>query len=133
VADPARDDLANERLVVGIEGITTTVDLPRGIHDFYKLAWDTPYTFSQPSDFSCALNRGSRSNALFLLNHWLSTTEGEPDKSKAPIANAYDVLYGRANGCATEAADVPNFVAVDFYETGDLFRVVDALNGVPHG
>jgi hypothetical protein len=25
---------------------------------------------------------------------------------------------------------VPNLIAVDFYATGDLLRVVDALNGV---
>jgi hypothetical protein len=26
---------------------------------------------------------------------------------------------------------MPNLVAVDFYRTGDLFRVVRALNGIP--
>ena len=28
-----------------------------------------------------------------------------------------------------EAGQLPNFIAVDFYEQGDLFAVVDALNG----
>ena len=29
------------------------------------------------------------------------------------------------------ARSLPNVIAVDFYETGDLFRVVDTLNHVP--
>ena len=119
---------SNKRLVVGVEGITTKVSPPAGIYEFYSIAWDTPYTFTQPADFSCALNRGQTTNALFLVNHWLSTNS-LPDKSKAPVANAYAALYGRAKACGDGAHDHPNFVAVDFYETGDLFRAVAALNG----
>ena len=118
----------NKRLVVGIEGHTTASNPPRGIFEFYALAWDTPYTFTQPADFSCALNRGDPKNPLFLVNHWLSSN-GLPDKAKAPIANAYDTLYGRAKSCADGAHDFPNFVAVDFYDVGDLMRAVDTLNG----
>ena len=32
--------------------------------------------------------------------------------------------------CEAEAGQLPNFVTVDFYEIGDVFRVVDSLNGV---
>jgi hypothetical protein len=119
---------ANKRLVVGVEGHTTASSPPSGIYEFYSLAWDTPYTFTQPADFSCALNRGDPKNPLFLVNHWLSTND-LPDKTKAPVANAYDTLYGRAKSCAAGAKDFPNFVAVDFYEVGDLMRAIDTLNG----
>ena len=119
---------SNKRLVVGVEGITTKSNFPAGIYDFYALAWDTPYTFTTPADFSCAPNRGKTTNALFLVNHWLSNN-GLPDKTKAPIANAYDTLYGRAKSCADGAHDFPNFVAVDYYDVGDLFRAIDTLNG----
>jgi hypothetical protein len=119
---------ANKRLVVGVEGITTKTAFPPTIHDFYAVAWDTPYTFTQPADFSCAKNRGATTNALFLVNHWLSTN-GLPDKSKASVANAYATLYGHAKSCADGAHDFPNFLAVDFYEIGDLMRAVDTLNG----
>ena len=40
------------------------------------------------------------------------------------------MIYGRAKGCETEKNDRVNFVAVDFYEVGDLFRAVHALNGL---
>ncbi len=119
---------ANKRLVVGVEGKTTATNPPPGIREIYSIAWDTPYTFTQPADFSCALNRGDPKNALFLVNHWLSTN-GLPDKAKAPVANAYDTLVGHARSCADAAHRLPNFVAVDFFEIGDLLRVTDTLNG----
>ena len=46
------------------------------------------------------------------------------------IVNAYDFLLARAKACRRQRGMIPNLVAVDFYRTGDLIRVVDALNGV---
>jgi hypothetical protein len=54
-----------------------------------------------------------------------------PSQADAKVANAYDVLYGRAVQCQQEAGQLPNFLAVDFYEQGDLFAAVRALNGLP--
>lgn len=117
----------NTRLVVTAESGSPP---PAWLHHVWDEAWDTPYTFTAASDFSCDLNRGSRANALFLVNHWLGDSLGLPSESGAMSVNAYDVLYGRAKGCWDETGDTPNFVAVDFYEHGDLLEVVDALNGV---
>jgi len=39
------------------------------------------------------------------------------------------VLLPRARECQAERAHLPNFVAVDFYDRGDLFGVVRTLNG----
>jgi hypothetical protein len=44
--------------------------------------------------------------------------------------NQYAVLDARAKQCATERQHMPNFVAVNFAEDGDLLRVVDDLNGI---
>jgi hypothetical protein len=44
--------------------------------------------------------------------------------------NAYDALLSRARACQRIRRHVPNLIAVDFYEQGDLFRVVKTLNGV---
>jgi hypothetical protein len=63
-----------------------------------------------------------------VLVSWLGTALGLPSEDGAKQVNRYDVLYGRAKGCWDETGDKPNFVAVDFYEHGDLFRVVNALN-----
>ena len=36
----------------------------------------------------------------------------------------------RARDCQTIRKHLPNLLAVNFYRRGDLFRVVDTLNGV---
>ncbi|MCA9632592.1 MAG: hypothetical protein KC766_33295 [Myxococcales bacterium] len=91
-------------------------------------AWDTPYSFENVDEFSCAANRGSRDNALFLLNHWVENPL--PNQTESAKANQFEVLLGRAEQCHTESGKFPNFIAVNHYASGDLFRVVDALNGV---
>lgn len=91
-------------------------------------AWDTPYSFKSVGEFSCDENRGSRDNALFLLNHWVENPLA--NDSLSAEANRYEVLLGRAQQCQEESGKFPNFIAVNHYATGDLFRVVDVLNGV---
>ena len=80
-------------------------------------------------DLSCELNRGSTDNDLFLVNHWVNDAFGLPSESNAAIVNATDVLRARAEECRDLWTHAPNFLVVDFYEQGDLFAVVDALNG----
>jgi hypothetical protein len=89
---------------------------------------ETPYTFVTNDDFSCAVNRGGEDKQFFLLNHWIQ--RGSPNRVDASIVNEYDFLLNRARQCAEERGKLPNFVAVNFYQNGDVFRVVDELNGV---
>lgn len=103
---------------------------PAWYQHVWDLAWDTPYTWHAVEEFNCSLNRGSMSNDLFLINHWLSTEFDTPSEAGAKTVNTYEVLHGRATTCQTEVGRLPNFLAVDFYDHGDLFAVVDALNGV---
>ena len=103
---------------------------PAWFHHVWDLSWDTPYSFHSVDEFTCALNRGSAGNDLFLVNHWLSTVLDTPSEPDAATANAFDVLHGRATQCQREAGQLPNFLAVDFYDQGDLFAVVAALNGL---
>jgi hypothetical protein len=44
--------------------------------------------------------------------------------------NAYDALLRRARDCERVRGQLPNLLAVDFYRRGDVFAVVDELNGV---
>lgn len=90
--------------------------------------WDTPYSFEKKEDFSCALGRGAKANALFLVNHWL----GRPfaDIALARDVNTIAVLGDRVAQCTREAGRTPTFVSVDFYDTGDLFNVVRRANGL---
>jgi len=94
----------------------------------YDMLQDTPYKFEEPHDFSCDLGRGASENPLFMVNHWI--TVDPPSRAVAAEANARDVLLTRAEECASERDHLPNIVAVDFYADGDLFDVVDKLNGV---
>ncbi len=117
---------ANERLVVLAENRGGRGDYA-WYHDAWQLMRDTPYG---SRNFSCELNRGASDNDLFLMNHWANTRLSLPSASNASVVNQHDVLMARANQCAWEAGRIPNFVAVDFYDRGDLLAVVDELNGV---
>lgn len=115
---------ADTRLVVGSENQGPP---PDWYHAAWDLWFDTPYDFSEVDEFSCALNRGSADNPLFLVNHWIGPL---PTHDNAAEANAAEVLGARVQQCQAEMNHLPNLVAVDFYDEGDLFEVVDALNGV---
>ena len=115
----------DQRLIITTEHGTPP---PAWVHHLWDVAWDTPYSFDTAEDFSCAANRGSTDNALFLMNHWLSGELGLPSQEEAVIANAYDVLHARALQCWSEAGQRPNFIAVDWYEEGDLIAVVQDIN-----
>ncbi len=94
------------------------------------LMQETSHEFATAADFSCAPDRGSASSPLLLLNHWL--TNGAPDPEAAAKVNSVGVLEARARDCAKVRGHLVNILAVDFYNQGDLFNVVDDLNGVSH-
>jgi hypothetical protein len=100
-------------------------------HDVWLFAWDTPYSFKGADEFTCAKNRGDFSNELFILNHFISNPL--PDIASAREVNVNPVLANRANECRAESGRLPNFVAVDFYSIGDLFEVVNTMNGIDEG
>ncbi|MET0929544.1 MAG: hypothetical protein ABWX74_08495, partial [Aeromicrobium sp.] len=89
---------------------------------------DTPYSFTTKTQFTCDLFRGTADAPLFLVNHWLSNYATRV--SDAALVNAPDVLEPRLEQCQTERGRLPNFVAVDNYDQGDLIGAVDRLNGV---
>jgi hypothetical protein len=113
-----------------------------GAAPWYRLAYEhitmeTPFGFSRVPQLtakdklpaSCEPNRGPKSAPLFLVNHWI-TTDPVPLASNAAQVNAYDPMLARMRECRRLRGHLPNLVAVDFYRAGDLFRVVDTLNGV---
>jgi hypothetical protein len=103
-------------------------------HNAYdKLLQDTPYDFSSVDALAepraCAVGRGQRSAPLLLINHWLDTG-GLPQKSQADEVNSLDILGDRTEACRERRGQTPTIVAVDFYNEGDIRRVVERLNGV---
>ena len=117
---------SRQRAIVFIESGRSGVEW---LHAAFATIQETPYSFHKPEDFSCAVNRGGTTGALFQINHWIDTTPA-PKPSNAAIVNAYDFLLARARQCQEERKKRANVVAVDFYRTGDLFRVVRTLNGL---
>jgi hypothetical protein len=125
--DPTLQDLIDreQNLIIGLESGSSD---GTGIHAAWNLWMDTPYSFSDPSEFSCDLNRGQAENPLFLVNHWLS--DPLPSPSNGQEVNIAEVLETRARACADSWGRPVNFLGVDFYDQGDLIEVVDRINGV---
>ena len=113
-----------------------------GSAPWYQLAYDgnteeTPFAFSKVSQLtdpaklpaSCEPNRGGTDAPLFLMNHWITTTPVIRPSDAAKV-NAYRPFMRRARECRRLRSHLPNLLAVNFYREGDLFRVVDTLNGL---
>ncbi len=117
---------AGKRLVVMLEEGDGGEAAPWLVNGF-QLTQDTPYTFPTVESFNCDANRGPDDAPLLLLNHWLSGFRSLV--TDAQLVNTTDVLLPRAEQCAGER-QLPNFVAVNYVAIGDVFEVVDTLNGV---
>ena len=101
------------------------------LHGFYDIGFDTPYTYQSADEFSCDVFRGLPDHDLFLVNHWVNTTLNLPSVQNAKEVNRAEVLDARVRECEVSYGRIPNLVAVDFYEEGDLLEVVWGLNGLP--
>lgn len=116
---------ADERLVAFTDDPAGT---PPYYHPVWEYAWDNPYAAETPDDMKCEVGRGDPSNPLFIFNHFL--TKPTADVTLAEQVNHNPFFLDRVQACAAQTGDLPNFVTVDFYTTGDLFDVVRALNGL---
>ncbi len=96
--------------------------------DVWAFNWETHFSARTADDFSCDINRGSMDNELFIFNHFLTQTT--PSADLADMINHNPLFADRIDECMSASGRLPNFVTVDFYDIGDLFAVVDALNDV---
>ena len=116
----------NERLIVMTEH-AAHAPVP-WLHRGFELTQETPFAFRTVEDLNCEPNRGPADAPLFLVNHWIEDIS--PTPRDAELLNAREVLLPRLRECEAERGLTPNLVAVNFYLTGDLFAVIDELNGV---
>lgn len=119
-------------IAAGGRVVVFTADASRTLpwhHYSYDYAWENPYHAEAPGELSCAQDRGERANALWIFNHFL--TAPLASRPLAEMIN-HDPFFGEhVAACRADAGgDLPNFVTVDFYDIGDVFAVVDALNGL---
>ncbi len=72
---------ANQRVIVFTESGRPGV---AWLHPTLGTIQETPYTFHQPSEFSCRPNRGDTTGSLFQINHWIETTPApKPSQRRA--------------------------------------------------
>lgn len=116
----------NQRLVVFAN--IDNADSIAGFRKNWDYIVDTHYDAQSRADFSCNFYRGNANNALYLVNHFITTLSPNPDS--AAVVNANPFLLNRLRNCQQQSGKLPNFVYVDFYDTGDLFAAIDSLNGV---
>lgn len=96
--------------------------------DVWDHSFETHFSASVPEDFSCAHLRGTPSNPLFILNHFLTNVFGSP--ALAAQVNGNPFLIDRANECEAFHSRAATFVTVDFTDIGDVSSAVATLNGV---
>jgi hypothetical protein len=117
---------SGRRVVLGLENGRLGRQVPNVFAD--GLVQEVPYNYRTVAELAapdaCRPLRGQPDAPLFQFNHWVTPAS----RGASRQVNAKEFLLGRAERCAEERDIVPNLVAVDFYKTGDLFRVVEELN-----
>ena len=97
------------------------------IHAGYRdHVWDTPYAAQTADDFSCDLLRGDAAHPFFLVNHFLTRPSARVELAEE--VNHDPLLSARIDQCADEAGRAVSWVAVDFYDVGDLLAAVERMN-----
>jgi hypothetical protein len=112
-----------QRLVVFSENLGPPPDWYRTAFDDIE---DTPFRVLSVGDLGCETNRGGADASLFLLNNWIQREA--PDRADAVIVNDRDFIVERARRCQRERGRLPNFIAVNFSDIGDVVGAVDELN-----
>ena len=102
-----------------------------GAPDWYQPAYEgwfqeTEYNFDRASTMNCNANRGTPDAPLFLVNHWLTSTRPNPNDARK--VNSREFLESRLRACAAERGRLPNVVAVNFAEIGELSAVTQDMN-----
>ncbi len=97
--------------------------------DRFAWTWETPWDNVTSTDFGqCDADRGTKGNSIYVVDTYLENLLVEtPDN--AALTNDDPFLVDRLLHCKQVEGVLPNFVMVNFYEVGDVFHVVDVLNG----
>jgi hypothetical protein len=115
----------DRRIVVFAENVGDQ-PAPPWYHDAFAWMQETPFLFRSPDALRCQANRGEPDAPFFLLNHWL--TQNLPAPRDGETLNGREYIVDRVLECAGERGQPVNFIAVNFYEVGDLLAAVEELN-----
>jgi hypothetical protein len=105
------------------------------LHQGFDLSMETPYTFHSPEELaapeSCAEFRGGSGKPFFQLNNWVEKLPRSP--RTAQEVNGVDFLLRRARLCQKLRQALPNILAVDYSNEGDVVEAAQVLDGIPRG
>ena len=100
------------------------------IHDFLTHSWTTNFAEENPEDMNCDPLRGDPKQSVYHMNNWLSGPLGLSDPTRGDEANNPDFLVVRAKECWQQHGKRPTFVAVDWWEDGDVVEAVQTINSM---
>ncbi|KAG2179578.1 hypothetical protein INT44_006425 [Umbelopsis vinacea] len=112
------------------------------LHDQFSYIFETPYENHNDSQFNCQIDRPqdptNTEEMMYVMNHFLygSLKIGNlpielPQPSITNDTNG-QALNNHADNCTTVFQRPPNFIEVDFYESGTTFQVLDKLNNITY-
>jgi len=102
------------------------------LHDFGEFGWTTNYGETDSDEMQCTVYRGNGSQPVWHLNNWLSSIFGVADPVRSNEVNDYYFLLNRTIECWERMDDRPTFVAVDYWENGEITNVTITLNKMEH-
>lgn len=102
------------------------------LHHAWTHSWDTPYGEDDEKDMSCTVGRGSSEEPVWHLNNWLSSNFGFADPTRSEQVNDYEKLLARSIECWETFDNRPTFIAVDYWEDGEILNVTLTLNEMEH-
>ena len=97
-------------------------------HDFLTHSWTTDYAEESKEEMDCNPHRGDEEQVVFHMNNWLSGPLGLSSPNNAEETNDPEFLVERAVECWQMHGKRPTFVAVDWWEDGDVVAAVRAIN-----
>jgi hypothetical protein len=116
------------RLVVFWEQLAD--ELHPWFHDFNIFSWTTNYAEQETSEMNCEVHRGDGEQPVFHMNSWLSGPLGLSDPDRADQANDPDFLVERGIECIELHGKRPTFIAVDWWEDGDVVEAARRINEI---
>ena len=97
-------------------------------HDFLTHSWTTNYADDDTSSMDCENLRGDVNQPVFHMNNWLKNQAGLSDPNRAGEANDVDFMVERAIECIELHGKRPTFIAVDWWEEGDVVEAAERVN-----
>ncbi len=105
---------------------------------YKKTLRETPYSFASsalltdPGELavSCRAGRGPANGPLFLMNHFVTRSNGISYAEDSSIVNTKAAIIARANACKSARGKMPTILAVNNVEIGDVVGAAKALNGL---